>query len=196
MRIEDVAQVVQIDRLSFSSPWSYHSYAHEVNDAGYSHMLVLEGEEAHPPAAAGRWWRRLLGGRNGRHPIPTIVGYGGLWSIADEAHISTIAVHPDHRGKGYGEVLLVAMLRRAVILHAAYVILEVRVSNTVAKNLYRKYGFRYTHTKPGYYRDNNEDAEELRVDIDPDAVEYFTQAHVDLIAKYGYVDSYTERARP
>lgn len=197
MRLEDVSQVVQIDRLSFSTPWSHHSYAHEVGEAAYSYMVVLETTEEKPLHGWQRWWRGLRrGGANGAHATNVIIGYGGLWSIAGEAHISTIAIAPEYRGKGYGEVLLLAMLRRAILLNASYVVLEVRVSNTVAKNLYRKYGFQYTHTKPGYYRDNHEDAEEMRVDLTPDAEEYFTQRHFDLMAEYNFTDTYTEFDRP
>lgn len=87
-----------------------------------------------------------------------MVGYAGMWVIAGEAHISTIAVHPELRGRGLGEVLLNGLLHRAIALHGDYSVLEVRVSNESAKSLYLKYGYEVVGTRKDYYRDNNEDA--------------------------------------
>src|SRR5690606_20053697 len=98
-------------------------------------------------------------------PRGLVVGYGGLWYIAGEGHISTIATHPDHRGLGYGEILLAAMIQRAITLQAEYIVLEVRVTNTIAQNLYRKYEFEIFGTKPNYYRLDNEDAYDMRLDL-------------------------------
>jgi ribosomal-protein-alanine N-acetyltransferase len=82
----------------------------------------------------------------------------GFWFIVDEAHISTIAVHPDFRQHGIGEILLQWALREALHLDAQLVTLEVRVSNHKAINLYEKYGFEVVGRRAHYYRDNNEDA--------------------------------------
>jgi ribosomal-protein-alanine N-acetyltransferase len=78
--------------------------------------------------------------------------------MVDEAHISTIAVQPHWRRRGIGELLLVAMLDRAIELGAEIATLEVRVSNVTAQNLYRKYGFRKAGLRRRYYRDSDEDA--------------------------------------
>jgi ribosomal-protein-alanine N-acetyltransferase len=78
--------------------------------------------------------------------------------IVDEAHISTIAVHPKWRGRGLGEMVLVAMIDAAIQRGAAEVTLEVRVSNLVAQSLYRKYAFVQVGRRKGYYHDNREDA--------------------------------------
>jgi [ribosomal protein S18]-alanine N-acetyltransferase len=162
MNVQDVPQVVAIDRLSFDLPWSERSYAYEITEANYSHMVVLEqaAESAQP-----RGWRRWMPRLNGRHPAGNIVGYGGLWNIMSEAHISTIAVHPDYRGRGCGEILLAGMVQRSITLHAGFVVLEVRVSNTAAQSLYRKYEFQTASLKPKYYRNNNEDAYDMRLDL-------------------------------
>jgi ribosomal-protein-alanine N-acetyltransferase len=98
--------------------------------------------------------RRSLGAET----RPPILGYGGFWMMAGEAHISTIAVQSSWRRLGIGELLLVAMLDRATELEADMATLEVRVSNVTAQNLYRKYGFRQAGLRRRYYRDNDEDA--------------------------------------
>jgi ribosomal-protein-alanine N-acetyltransferase len=78
--------------------------------------------------------------------------------MVDEAHISTIASHPDWRGKGVGELLLLGMIENSIEIGAHVVTLEVRVSNATAQSLYRKYGFLIAGTRKGYYSDNGEDA--------------------------------------
>jgi len=162
MNVQDIPQVVTIDRLSFDLPWSERSYAYEINEANYSHMVVLEKADE---AMAARGWRRWMPHLNGRHGGGRIVGYGGLWNIMAEAHISTIAIHPDYRGRKWGEILLAGMVQRSITLQAGFVVLEVRVSNTSAQNLYRKYEFQTANLKPKYYRNNNEDAYDMRLDL-------------------------------
>lgn len=93
-----------------------------------------------------------------------IVGYGGFWLVTDESHISTIASDTKWRGRGIGALMLLAMVERSIELNAAMVTLEVRASNLVAQNLYRKYGFEIVGRRTRYYRDNNEDAELMTVD--------------------------------
>ncbi|MBN1428146.1 MAG: ribosomal protein S18-alanine N-acetyltransferase [Anaerolineae bacterium] len=126
-------------------------------------MFVLEPGNISKQGAVSRqmgWLDRLLdsiiGSSNG-HSGP-LIGYSGMWHIADEAHISTIAVHPDWRCRKLGELLVWSMVRQAIRQQAHQVTLEVRVSNTLAQNLYRKYGFEILGTRKGYYRDNSEDA--------------------------------------
>ena len=93
---------------------------------------------------------------NGR--AETIIGFAGFWLIADEIHISTIATHPQWRGRGLGELLLLNLLFQSYTHPANMVTLEVRRSNTVAQALYRKYRFEEVGTRPRYYRDSGEDA--------------------------------------
>jgi ribosomal-protein-alanine N-acetyltransferase len=78
--------------------------------------------------------------------------------MINEAHITTIATHPDYRGRGIGELMISTLVGFAYTTQARYVTLEVRVSNSVAQNLYRKYGFSQTHIRRRYYSDNHEDA--------------------------------------
>jgi ribosomal-protein-alanine N-acetyltransferase len=93
-----------------------------------------------------------------------IVGYTGMWIIMDESHITTLGVDPAYRGKKIGEQLLVALLDEAQKRHARRSTLEVRETNAVAQNLYRKYGFVPAAIRRGYYTDNGENAIVMWVD--------------------------------
>src|SRR3989442_7010944 len=90
--------------------------------------------------------------------LASIIGFAGLWLMVDEAHITTIAMHPDYRRRGLGEFMLVSLIDIAYSIGAKWVTLEVRVSNYTAQNLYRKYGFREAGLRHRYYSDNQEDA--------------------------------------
>lgn len=137
MAIADLRTVLDIDRLSFPLPWSERTYKYELNENPSSYMYVVEIQED----------------RNRK-----VVGYVGFWFIVDEAHISTLAVHPDYRGYGLGELLLQTAIDDAEQLNAKIITLEVRISNQIAINLYRKHDFKDVGSRPRYYRDNNEDA--------------------------------------
>ncbi len=169
MRPEDISGVMEIEQVSFSAPWSARAYDYELHYNEMAHYFVARPNHA-PVAVAphpvkdrrrsgwGRWFRRP--GKDAPAefvPVP-IVGYGGLWLMVDEAHISTIASHPEWRGRGVGELLLVAMIDRAAEIGANVVTLEVRVTNTRAQSLYRKYAFDVVGQRRGYYSDNGEDA--------------------------------------
>lgn len=78
--------------------------------------------------------------------------------MVDEAHITTIAMHPNHRRHGLGEYMLASLIDIAYSIGAKWVTLEVRVTNYNAQNLYRKYGFHEAGIRHRYYSDNNEDA--------------------------------------
>ncbi len=163
MTLDDVDQVVEIDRLSFPVPWPARSYRYELmNNTRNSTLYVVEKAQDVPSGAerpAG-WLKRLFGPEQATQEVrvPQLLAYSGFWHIADEAHISTIAVHPAWRGRKLGELLVWVMVRQAILQGASMVTLEVRVSNIVAQNLYRKYGFDITGLRRGYYHDNHEDA--------------------------------------
>src|SRR4029450_565807 len=90
--------------------------------------------------------------------LRSIVGYAGIWVMTDEAHVTTIASHPELRGRGVGELLLLALIRSSMEIGARWMTLEVRASNMVAQNLYRKYTFKEMGVRRRYYSDNGEDA--------------------------------------
>ena len=87
-----------------------------------------------------------------------IIGFAGFWIMANEAHISSIAVQKPYRYQGIGELLLISTIDLATELNARIITLEVRISNTTAQSLYQKYGFIQVGLRRGYYIDNNEDA--------------------------------------
>jgi ribosomal-protein-alanine N-acetyltransferase len=163
--------VVQLDRLAFPTPWPERTYRYEILENDCSRMFVLEPGDSPPLPPKGEqpkgWLDWLLKGVIGpkEHEELRLSGYSGMWYIAGEAHVSTIAVHPDWRGKKLGELLLWTMVRHAIQMNAEQVTLEVRVSNSLAQNLYRKYGFEIMGTRRGYYRDNGEDAYMMGVPV-------------------------------
>jgi [ribosomal protein S18]-alanine N-acetyltransferase len=140
MQEEDIDQIVEIEKLSFATPWSKESFYNELHNNQFATYLVLEDEEK-------------------------IIGYCGVWIIVDEAHITNIAVLPDYRGKKLGDALLANVIKTAKEMGARSVTLEVRVSNIVAQNLYRKFGFENGGIRKGYYTDNLEDALVMWVNI-------------------------------
>jgi ribosomal-protein-alanine N-acetyltransferase len=133
MQMDDVARVLEIEQASFPTPWPRDAYTHELRENRLACYLVA----------------RLM---------RQIVGYTGMWVILDEAHVTTLAVDPTHRGQRIGEQLLVALLGEAMRRGARWVTLEVRKTNAVAQALYRKYGFKEIGVRKGYYSDNREDA--------------------------------------
>jgi ribosomal-protein-alanine N-acetyltransferase len=87
-----------------------------------------------------------------------VAGFVGLWYVVDEAHIVSIGVRSEYRGLGLGEMLLISAIEQARQMKSRVMILEVRMSNYVAQNLYKKYGFTKRGVRKGYYSDNREDA--------------------------------------
>ena len=172
MNVSDIAEVIEIERQSFSLPWPPNAYKRELQDNRTAHYIVVRRHDAGKPAPLTPLSRpdepkglfgflRSLGSSSNPPPRqgpPTIFGYAGLWLMVDEAHITTIAVRPECRGKGLGELVLCGLVDTALEIGARIMTLEVRVSNTVAQNLYLKYGFKQSGLRRRYYSDNNEDA--------------------------------------
>jgi ribosomal-protein-alanine N-acetyltransferase len=154
MHLDDVPQVMAIERESFPLPWPERAYRYELSQNATSHYVVLRQTPQRAPADGWQPWKKLWK----RNSHPPVLGYGGFWLIAGEAHISTLAVAPDWRRRGLGEMLLWSMLKQAASMAAFEATLEVRVSNQAAQNLYTKYGFEKVGRRRGYYQDNGEDA--------------------------------------
>jgi ribosomal-protein-alanine N-acetyltransferase len=154
MCLDDVPQVMAIERESFPLPWPERAYHYEITQNKTSHYVVLRRATERQPENWWQPWKRL----RARDNHSSILGYGGYWLIAGEAHISTLAVMPDQRRRSLGELLLWSILKRATAMAAFEATLEVRISNTAAQNLYRKYGFEQVGRRKRYYQDNGEDA--------------------------------------
>jgi ribosomal-protein-alanine N-acetyltransferase len=133
MTTEDIDTVHEIEKTCFSSPWSKNSFYDEITSNICARYMVAE--------------------INGK-----VCGYGGMWLIINEAHITNIAVHPNFRRKKIGSKLLNAMMLLAHNeLEVKRMTLEVRKSNHAAQSMYRKFGFLVAGERKKYY-DNNEDA--------------------------------------
>ncbi len=157
MQVSDIQEVMAIERLSFPTPWPMGAYRYEIHHNPRAYYFVVRPQEE--GAAKCREARRgLLARFRSTDQRPPIVGFGGFWCSAREAHISTIAVHPRLRRKGIGQLILIAMIEKARTIGADHITLEVRASNLVAQSLYRKYGFQVVGRRRGYYSDANEDA--------------------------------------
>ena len=134
MTLQDVPAVAELDRNSFSLPWPERAFVFEV---------------AANPAA--RCW--IAEDEHGR-----IVGMLVMWLIVDEAHIATLASHPEFRKQGIGAHLLTQALQAARAEGARRALLEVRAGNEAAQAMYRKFGFEAAGRRQRYYKDNGEDA--------------------------------------
>lgn len=133
MAEDDIEEVMEVERDAFSVPWDPAVFHNELTSNQFAHYLVYEYEER-------------------------VIGYCGLWVVMDEAQITNIAIHSRFRGQKRGEKLLSFAMAFAKQLGAATLSLEVRVSNEVAQNLYRKLGFEPGGIRKNYYADNLEDA--------------------------------------
>jgi len=134
MTIEDVPIVAEIDRISFSLPWPERSFRFEVTENPVARCWVAESDDKR------------------------IAAMLVLWLIVDEAHVATLATHPDFRRQGIGARILTAALKDAAETGATHALLEVREKNEAALGMYRKFGFDVVGRRPKYYKDNGEDA--------------------------------------
>ena len=134
MTIEDVPAVHAIELATFPTPWTLDSFYYEITENQFSHYLVAENE------------------------ANELVGFCGLWLVIDAAQITNVAVVESVRGQGIGETLMREAMRVATEANMEMMSLEVRKTNTVAQNLYRKLGFQDGGIRKGYYTDNQEDA--------------------------------------
>jgi len=175
MHQEDVVQVTEIDREAFPTQLPAPNYQHELRNR-LAHYIVACDEErtvAQPETQASSdkgltgpasRLRRLFGrNRFFSNELPLssrhyITGFTGFWVMADEAHITSIAVREVCRRQGIGELLLISLIGLATELKARFITLEVRASNTAAQSLYAKYGFTQVGVRHGYYIDDREDA--------------------------------------
>lgn len=159
----DVSMVIAIERLSFPTPWPASAFLYELRKTD-SYYYVLVKPAAGRSASPERGWRHWLRRISGPPEEGQVIGYVGFRFQGDAVHISTIAVHPDWRGEGLGELLLLTAMEKALKQQASRVTLEMRVSNNVARRLYHKYGFQPQGTLVKYYRDG-EDAQLMAVEV-------------------------------
>jgi len=140
MQLADIPQVIAVEQAAYTMQWPQKAYEYELTGNKLAHYFVLRTTLPIDPAESD------------------LVGMAGFWLLADEAHISTIAVYPTWRRRGLGEWLLINIIEEAQTLGAVVATLEVRPSNQAALALYQKYNFAQVGRRPRYYNDNNEDA--------------------------------------
>lgn len=125
----DIPAVAALESEIYATPWSPRVFFDELAMENRSY-LVVEGD-------AG------------------ILGYGGLLIVEEDAHITTLAIAPEMRGKRLGVKLMLALVDEALIHGARHLTLEVRVSNTPAQGLYERFGFDPVGRRKGYYVDED-----------------------------------------
>jgi len=133
MQLADLPSIHAIEQATFSAPWPANAYRNELESNRLATYLVARVDD-------------------------DIVGYGGMWLMVDEAHITTFAIAPAWRRQRIGERLLLGFVDVAIARFAREMTLEVRLSNLPARRLYEKFGFRPVGVRPRYYSDDHEDA--------------------------------------
>lgn len=145
LSLSDLPALSSIEQKSFPTPTKEKVYRYELTENKLAHYQALTLKH--------------------ENQVERLVGFAGFWIIADELHISTIAVDPPQRGLGLGELLLLNILTLAYEHAAALVTLEVRESNQIAQALYQKYAFEFVGRRLRYYRDTGEDALLMTVNL-------------------------------
>lgn len=164
MRLEDIPEVSRVERQCFSNPWPQSAYRRELRNLSNNYYVVLWYRPDGLNDGNHREQRSGLSGlipfvrRHDPRSTDQVAGFGGMWVLYDEAHVTTIGIAPHHRGQGLGELLLVDLFERGWERNAEWLTLEVRVSNDSAQALYQKYGFTRQGLRRRYYSDNGEDA--------------------------------------
>lgn len=130
---EDIDSVLAIEKEAFTTPWSKQAFTAEIRENLLAYYLVAEVEEK-------------------------VVGYGGIWLILNEGHITNIAVKEEYKGIKVGANILEGLICYCMQNGIDNMTLEVRESNVIAQKLYKKYDFISYGLRPKYYSDDNEDA--------------------------------------
>jgi len=127
-----IDDIVNISIMSFPIAWTKDAFLNELSNKFARYVIAVKDD--------------------------VVIGYGGMWVILDESHVTNIAVHPEYRGIGAGALIVEALLDVCRYEKATSITLEVRKSNEVAQSLYKRYGFVEEGVRKNYYEDNREDA--------------------------------------
>ncbi|NLC94124.1 MAG: ribosomal protein S18-alanine N-acetyltransferase [Bacilli bacterium] len=142
VKVEDVRdfnEIMEIEEKAFAYPYPIDLFIFDFEHHPYSeyYKLMLDDQ---------------------------IIGYCGLWIIFEDVQITTIAVHPDYQGKGYGDKMMEFIINYVKELGCRNITLEVRVSNNKAINFYKKHQFEIVGLRKQYY-ENGEDAYLMKRDL-------------------------------
>ena len=218
LRVEDIDQVIAIEKEAFSPLWVSSSFKRDINNKRANYLVACfdedvppeeilaeidadqsgQEEEPQPP----KLWSRVLGKFGFSSTAAPeegvgafdVAGYVSVWYQGDEAHITEIAVKETLRGRGVGELLLIGSLKAAIEYGSKVMTLEARVSNFIAHRLYQKYSFKSVGIRKAYYSDNREDAV-IMTTTPIDTPEYdtlFTTLQSTYQTRWGrmYIDEY------
>lgn len=133
MTTNDIIGVFEVSKICFSIPWSKASVESELSNNLAKYIVAKDTE------------------------TNIIVGFIGVWIVADEGDITNIGVHPNYRRNNIASGLLNSLLNLCIDLNCILLNLEVRRSNIIAQNLYNKFNFKEIGVRKNYYG-NNEDA--------------------------------------
>ena len=214
LRVDDIDQVVAIEKEAFSPLWVSSSFKRDINNKRANYLVACFDEEISPeeilaeidsdrsvpeedpkpPKLLSRVLGRL-GFSSKNEPsdadeVFNIAGYVSVWYQGEEAHITEIAVKETLRGRGVGELLLIGSLKAAIEYGSKVMTLEARVSNFIAHRLYQKYSFKSVGIRKAYYSDNREDAV-IMTTTPIDTSEYgtlFTGLQTAYQARWGRMD--------
>lgn len=133
MEERDLDRIMEIEKDCFTTPWSRESFLLEITENMLAKYIVAEIDGI-------------------------VAGYGGIWMIIGEGHITNIAVESKYRRMGVGKKILEGLIKLSKRMFVTSMTLEVRESNYVAQSLYEQYGFKKHGRRPKYYADDGEDA--------------------------------------
>jgi len=146
MNADHLDELVELERICFSTPWSRNMLAEELDNACSAFLVAVDANEK-------------------------VVGYAGLQVVLDEGYIANIAVFPEHRRKGVAGQLLQVFMNFAEANRLAFLTLEVRASNQAAIALYANRGFEEVGRRKNYYEHPREDAIIMTKEFAPDGAE-------------------------
>lgn len=135
---EKIPEIVALDRVCLGGLWTASAYLREIESSRSTLLALYLKSSKQEPATA--------------------IGIACLWAIVDEAHLTLLAIAPNHRRQGLGKLLLLTLLKDAIARKLEWATLEVNVSNTKAIDLYQKIGFQMVGTRKGYYQPAGDDA--------------------------------------
>ena len=130
---EDIDIVLDIERQSNPFPWTIKNFK-DCIEKGYYSLVLKEGMK--------------------------VIGFAILSVSTEESHLLNIGLTASKRGQGLGKELLEKIIMAAEVMGSKKIFLEVRISNVIAIDLYKKSGFKEIGLRKNYYRtkEGREDA--------------------------------------
>jgi ribosomal-protein-alanine N-acetyltransferase len=129
LKVEDIDNIIEIENSLYKDPWNKEAYLRDLeNDIAFNYVLEYKG---------------------------VIIGYYGFWIMFDNIDITKVSIRKEFQGKGLSKILMEDFFNRIKNVDIKTITLEVRVSNEVAINLYKRFGFREVALRKFYYGDED-----------------------------------------